>query len=696
MREEFSFEVGGRKISIETGRLARQADGAVLVRIGDTVVLATAVVSEKAREGIDFLPLVVNYQEKAYAAGKIPGGFFKREGRPGERETLISRLIDRPIRPLFPKGFRNEIQVIITTLSSDQENDPDIIGIIGASTALHLSKIPFAGPIGGVRIGRVDGSYVVNPTTAQIQAGDMNIVVAGTKDSILMVEAGARMVTEEIILGALSLAQEEIRKVVAIQETIRGKLGIAKLEFTPNVTDPALVDRVWNDYGTRLREAIVIRGKHVRAEALAAIRKDAGEAYAADEALLPRLNDIFVTLEKKEARRLIAQEGRRVDGRSLTDIRPITSEVGLLPRTHGSAVFTRGETQALAVTTLGTSDDEQMIDDLGFIKTKRFMLHYNFPPFSVGETQMLRSPGRREIGHGALAERAISAVLPDQTTFPYTIRVVSDVLESNGSSSMATVCGTALSLMDAGVPISAPVAGIAMGLVKEADSFFVLSDILGMEDHYGDMDFKVAGSRDGISALQMDIKIGGITMAVMETALRQARDGRLHILGKMAEALGRPRENISAYAPRILTMKIKSDKIREVIGPGGKTIRSIIEQTGVKIDVEDDGTINIASADEQAARKAMAIIEEIVQEPEVGRIYSGRVSKIMDFGAFVEIFPGTDGLVHISQLAPHRVEKVIDVLKEGDQVMVKVISIDRDGKIKLSRKEAMQEKGGAG
>ncbi len=696
MREEFSFEVGGRTISIETGRLARQADGAALVRIGDTVVLATAVVSEKAREGIDFLPLVVNYQEKAYAAGKIPGGFFKREGRPGERETLISRLIDRPIRPLFPKGFRNEIQVIITTLSSDQENDSDIIGIIGASTALHLSKIPFAGPIGGVRIGRVDGSYVVNPTTAQIQTGDMNIVVAGTKDSILMVEAGARMVTEETILGALSLAQEEIRKVVAIQETIRERLGIAKLEFTPSVTDQALVDRVWNDYGTRLRETIVIRGKHVRAEALAAIRKDAGEAYAADEALLPRLNDIFVTLEKKEARRLIAQEGRRVDGRSLTDIRPITCEVGVLPRTHGSAVFTRGETQALAVTTLGTSDDEQMIDDLGFVKTKRFMLHYNFPPFSVGETQMLRSPGRREIGHGALAERAISAVLPTQQAWPYTIRIVSDILESNGSSSMATVCGSALSLMDAGVPISAPVAGIAMGLVKEGDGFFVLSDILGMEDHYGDMDFKVAGSRDGISALQMDIKIPGITLAVMETALRQARDGRLHILGKMAEALGSPRANISAYAPRILTMKIKSDKIREVIGPGGKTIRSIIEQTGVKIDVEDDGTINIASADEQAARKAMAIIEEIVQEPEVGRIYSGRVSKIMDFGAFVEIFPGTDGLVHISQLAPHRVEKVIDVLKEGDQVMVKVISIDRDGKIKLSRKEAMQEKGGAG
>ncbi len=695
MREEFSFEVGGRTISIETGRLARQADGAVLVRIGDTVVLATAVVSDKAREGIDFLPLVVNYQEKAYAAGKIPGGFFKREGRPGERETLISRLIDRPIRPLFPKGFRNEIQVIITTLSSDQENDSDIIGIIGASTALHLSKIPFAGPIGGVRIGRVDGAYVVNPTTAQIQAGDMNIVVAGTKDSILMVEAGARMVSEEIILGALSLAQEEIRKVVAIQEIIREKLGIAKIEFTPNVTDPALVDRVWNDYGTRLREAIVIRGKHIRAEALAAIRKDATEAYAADEALLPRLNEIFVTLEKKEARRLIAQEGRRVDGRSLTDIRPITCEVGILPRTHGSAVFTRGETQALAVTTLGTSDDEQMIDDLGFVKTKRFMLHYNFPPFSVGETQMLRSPGRREIGHGALAERAISAVLPTQQVWPYTIRIVSDILESNGSSSMATVCGSALSLMDAGVPISAPVAGIAMGLVKEGDGFFVLSDILGMEDHYGDMDFKVAGSRDGISALQMDIKIAGITLAVMETALHQARDGRLHILGKMAEALGAPRANISAYAPRILTMKIKSDKIREVIGPGGKTIRSIIEQTGVKIDVEDDGTINIASADEQAARKAMAIIEEIVQEPEVGRIYSGRVSKIMDFGAFVEIFPGTDGLVHISQLAPHRVEKVIDVLKEGDQVMVKVISIDRDGKIKLSRKEAMQEKGGA-
>jgi polyribonucleotide nucleotidyltransferase len=693
MPNTFTFEIGGRDVTIETGKMARQASGSVTVRMADTVVLATAVAADKPREGVSFLPLVVNYQEKAYAAGKIPGGFFKREGRPGERETLTSRLIDRPIRPLFPEGWRFETQVIVQTLSADQENEPDILGIIGASCALHLSNVPFQGPIGGVRIGRVAGQFIVNPTITQMKEGDLNIVVAGTRDSILMVEAGAKVVSEEVILEALRLAQIEIRKIVDMIETIRRECGKPKTVFVPDVLDEALVSRVAADFGARLAEAIVIQGKGTRKEALTALQVEAAARYAEDEVLVKKLGSIFELLEEREARRLILDERKRVDGRGLTDIRPITCDVGLLPRTHGSGLFTRGETQALVISTLGTGDDEQMIDDLGTETRKRFMLHYNFPPFSVGETGMLRSPGRREIGHGALAERAVSAALPAIENFPYTIRIVSDILESNGSSSMATVCGATLSLMDAGVPITAPIAGIAMGLVKEGEKFGVLSDILGLEDHYGDMDFKVAGSAEGITALQMDIKIGGITVEIMEIALRQAKEGRLYILGKMIETLARPRETISVYAPRILTIKIKVDKIRDVIGPGGKVIRSIIEQTGVKIDVQDDGTINIASADEEAARKAMAIIEEIVQEVEVGRIYQGKVKKIMDFGAFVEIIPGTEGLVHISQLAEHRVEKVTDVVTEGDEFPVKVLSIDRDGKIKLSRKEALREQG---
>lgn len=693
MSKQFKFEISGREISIETGRLARLADGAVLIRMADTVVLATAVAGKKPREGVNFLPLVVNYQEKAYAAGKIPGGFFKREGRPGEREILSSRLIDRPLRPLFPDGFRHETQIIVNVLSADQENDPDILGIIGASCALHISQIPFNGPIGAVRVGRVDGRLIINPTNTQITEGDLNIVVVGTKDSILMVEAGAGIVGEEVIISALKAAQEEIRKIVIIQEEMREAIGRPKMDFIPDIPGEDLIDRVKSDFGPAIKEAIVVQGKEERSNALSKIEDKAVEKYAEDEELTARLSEIFSILEKKYARKLILEENKRVDGRELKEIRPITCEVGSLPRTHGSAIFTRGETQALAITTLGTSDDEQMLDDLGTATSKSFMLHYNFPPFSVGEAGFLRGPGRREIGHGALAERALRISIPDKEQFPYTVRIVSEILESNGSSSMATICASSLSLMDAGVPIHNPIAGIAMGLIKEGDKVVILSDILGLEDHYGDMDFKVAGCRDGITALQMDIKIGGITPVVMEEALMQAREGRLFILDKMLGTLSAPRESISVYAPRILTMKIKSEKIREVIGPGGKTIRSIIEQTGVKIDVEDDGTVSIASADEEAALRAKTIIEEIIQEAEVGRIYNGKVKKVVDFGAFVEIFPGTEGLVHISQLADYRVAKVQDEINEGDEVLVKVISIDREGKIKLSRKEALRDRG---
>jgi polyribonucleotide nucleotidyltransferase len=661
--------------------------------MGDTVALVTAVTTDTPKEGANFLPLVVNQLERAFAAGKIPGGFFKREGRPTERETLISRLIDRSIRPLFPDGYRHDTQIIISVFSADQENDPDILGMLGASCALHISRIPFEGPIGAVRIGYIDGQCVVNPTALQQQESVLNIIAAGTKDSINMVEAGAREVSEEVILEALTLAQEEIRKMVAVQEEMRAALGKEKLAFIPDVPDSDLKARAEKDFSARIAQAITVQGKETRQKALDQIKEEAVSQYSdLDEEALAGLSEILKDIEKKEARRIIAQEGRRVDGRALDEIRPISGEVGFLPRAHGSGLFTRGETQALVVTTLGTAEDEQRVDDLGINTSKSFMLHYNFPPFSTGEASFLRGPSRREIGHGALAERALQPSIPAEESFPYTIRVVSDILESNGSSSMATVCGTTLSLMDAGVPISTPIAGIAMGLVKEGDGCYVLSDILGLEDHYGDMDFKVAGSRQGITALQMDIKIAGITPDILKTALYQARDGRLFILDKMLETIAEPRESISVYAPRIITMRINVEKIRDVIGPGGKTIRSIIDQTGVKINVEDDGTVSIASADEEAAAQALAIIEEIVQEAEVGKVYLGKVKKVVDFGAFVEIFPGTEGLVHISQLANYRVQNVTDEINEGDEVMVKVIAIDREGKIKLSRKEALAEK----
>jgi polyribonucleotide nucleotidyltransferase len=685
------LDVGGRSLSIETGRLAKQADGAVLVTYGETALLVTAVASAQPREGVDFLPLTVNYQEKAFAAGKIPGGFFRREGRPGEREVLVCRLIDRPLRPLFPKGVRNDIQIIANVYSADMENEPDIFGIVGASAALTISRIPFDGPVGAVRIGRVDDQLLVNPTIEQMDAGSLNMVVAGTADAITMVEAGALEVSEEVIVDALVMAQQEISRIAEFQNELRAKAGVEKFVVEPAEVDEDLRGRVESQYLDSLREAMQIKAKNPRSAALRELKQKASEELSTEEQDVSKEVGGFIeALEKQTARKMIA-EGKRVDGRALTDIRPISCEVGILPRTHSSALFTRGQTQALVITTLGTSQDEQIVDDLSLVTRRSFMLHYNFPPFSTGETRFMLSPGRREIGHGALAHRAIAPMLPDKEKFPYTIRIVSDVLESNGSSSMATVCGGTLSLMDAGVPIKAPVAGIAMGLVREGDEFYIVSDILGMEDHYGDMDFKVAGTREGITALQMDLKVQGLTREVMARALDQAKAGRLHILDKMAEAIAEPRDDISVFAPRIQTMKIKVDKIRDVIGPGGKVIRSIVERTGAKIEVSDDGTVLIASVDGESARMAMEIIGELTQEPEVGRIYKGTVKKVLDFGAFVEIFAGTEGLVHISQLAEYRVKDIYEEVKEGDEMVVKCIDIDRDGKIKLSRKEAMRE-----
>jgi len=692
--KKVSIDFHGRRLSLEVGRLARQAGGAALVQYGDTVVLVTATAAREAREAQDFFPLTVDYVEKTFAAGKIPGGFFKREGRPSEKEVLTSRLCDRPLRPLFPDGFRCETQVIATVLSYDKENDADMLALIGASTALEVSDIPFGGPIAGVRMGRIDGALVVNPTASQQAASDLSLIVAGARDAIVMVEGGARTLSEDEVLDAIYTAHRELQPVLDLQGELRQAVGKPKRQVVVPAPDPALVARVREVAAPRLKAALAVSGKqerheaihHVRSEVLAAL---AGEFPEREREIKSRYEDLHYEM----VRAMIVDTRRRIDGRGLTDIRPITSEVQVLPRTHGSAVFTRGETQALVVATLGTSSDEQKIDALIGETYKKFMLHYNFPPFSVGEVKFLRSPGRREIGHGALAERAVAAVLPDETEFPYTIRVVSEILESNGSSSMATVCGSSLALMDAGVPLKAPVAGIAMGLIREGDEVRVLSDILGDEDHLGDMDFKVAGTADGVTAVQMDIKIGGVTREIMRDALYQARAGRLHILERMREGIAAPRSEVSLYAPRITTLKIKVDRIRDVIGPGGKVIRGIIEETGVKIDVEDDGTIYIASADGAAMSKAIEWVQRLTAEAEVGKTYRGVVKKIMDFGAFVEILPGTDGLVHISQLAPQRVQNVRDVLNEGDEVMVKVLEIDKSGKIRLSRKEALKEVG---
>ncbi|MBI2455796.1 MAG: polyribonucleotide nucleotidyltransferase [candidate division NC10 bacterium] len=689
-RTEITLE--GRTLSIEAGRVARAADGAAWVRYGDTVVLVTAVASKQPREGIDFFPLTVDYQERAYAAGKIPGGFFKREGRPHEKETLTSRLIDRPIRPLFPAGYHQDVQIIATVLSADQENDPDVLAVVGASAALTTSPIPFLGPIGCVRVGRVDGRFVANPTYAELEQSDLDLVLAGTEAAVVMVEGGAREVPEEPLLDALLFGQRALQAINQMQRDLARQMGVQRPAFVTPPVDAALQGRIEALCRPRIRELAFVPEKEEQKARRKVLLDEALAAVAAEpEGTTLQVKEIFEELEKQEMRRLILEEGRRADGRSVTQVRPITCEVGVLPRTHGSALFTRGQTQALVTTTLGTSEDEQRLDDIEGETFKRFMLHYNFPPFSVGEVKFMRGASRRDIGHGALAERAIQPVLPGKEEFPYTVRIVSDILESNGSSSMATVCGASLSLMDAGVPVRAAVAGVAMGLVKEGDRTVVLTDIQGLEDHLGDMDFKVAGTRTGVTSIQMDIKIQGITDATLRQALTQARQARLQVLDSMDRALAKPRQALSPYAPRIISFKIPVDKIREVIGPGGKIIRGIVEQTGVKIDIEDDGTVAIASVDEAAAQKAMEIIGRIVEVPEVGKVYLGKVVKITDFGAFVEILPGTDGLLHISQISQERIKRVEDVLKEGEEVMVKVIEVDRAGKIRLSRRELLRE-----
>jgi polyribonucleotide nucleotidyltransferase len=687
-------EIGGKRLILETGLMAKQAGGAVVAKYGDTVVLSTAVASKVERENVDFLPLTVDYQEKAYAAGRIPGGFFKREGRQTEKEILSSRLIDRPIRPLFPDGYYFDTQIIASVLSIGDESSMDLMGMIASSAALSISDIPFRGPIGAVRVGLIDDTFVINPGQKELESTRLNLVVAGTADAIMMVEGGASELSEDQMLEALNTAHREIKKIVALQNELAAKVGKPKRSVKVVEIDKELAAQVAALAMDRLLTAIVIPNKMERQKTLDVLLDEIKQKLKKedDPTWGRQISTIFLNLEKDEVRKIILEKNIRADGRRPDEIRPISCSVGLLPRTHGSALFTRGETQALAVATLGTSEDEQRIDSLEGEYFKTFMLHYNFPPFSVGETKPLRGPGRREVGHGALAERALKAMVPTKLEFPYTIRLVSDILESNGSSSMATVCGGTLALMDAGVPIKAPVAGIAMGLIKEGEKVIVLSDILGLEDHLGDMDFKVTGTSKGITALQMDMKIEGITIEVMRKALQQAKDGRMHILGKMLETLAAPRKTLNPYAPRIITMQINPDKIKDVIGSGGKVIRSIVEQTGAKIDIEDSGVINIASSDEAAANKAKEIIRGIVQDAEVGKIYTGKVRKIMDFGAFVEIFPGTDGLLHISQISDQRIEKVTDELKEGDEVLVKVLEIDRQGKIRLSRKEAMREK----
>ena len=684
---------GGRKLVLETGRIARQADGAVLASYGETAVLCTVVGQRTAREGQDFFPLTVNYEEKASAAGKIPGGFFKREGRPSEKETLVSRLIDRPLRPLFVKSFRNETQVICTVLSHDLINDSDIVAMIGASAALTISGLPFMGPIGGCRVGFADGGYVLNPTYEQRAASDLDLVMAGTQEGVLMVESEASELSEDQMLGAVTFGHEAIKPVIDTIISLAEACAKEPWELPVEEVDTALVERIRSSAEAPLRTAYAIAGKTERQEKVSAAKAETAAQFREDDAAARILGGTLSGLEKEIVRGQILDSGVRIDGRTTSDVRAIECEVGVLPRSHGSALFTRGETQALATATLGTGQDEQIMDMLEGEYRERFMLHYNFPPYSVGEARFLRGPGRREIGHGKLAWRAVHPLLPEAEAFPYTIRVVSEITESNGSSSMATVCGASLSLMDAGVPLARPVAGIAMGLIKDEDRFAVLSDILGDEDHLGDMDFKVAGTEQGITSLQMDIKITSITEEIMRTALAQARDGRLHILGEMAKALGHARDSVSDNAPRITTFSISKDRIREVIGPGGKVIREICETTGTKIDIEDDGTIKVAAVEGEAATAAINMIRDIVAEPEVGVIYDGKVVKIVDFGAFVNFIGKRDGLVHISEIAPRRIKSVSDVLSEGDNVKVKVLGIDDRGKVKLSMRAVNQESG---
>ena len=686
MKKFCKVDVADSNVSFESGKIAKQANGAVMVRQGDTVVLVTAVSARKGREGIDFFPLTVDFQEKTYAAGKIPGGFFKREGRLSDRETLTSRLIDRPLRPLFPKGFTCETQIIATVMSADNIHDPAILALTGASAALMISEIPFAGPVAAVRVARVNGELVVNPTFAEIDESDLDVIMACSREAVVMVEGGAQEVDEQVMLEALALGHKSAQPFLDAQLEMVKEIGVEKRVVVAPVINEDLKALVDEHFADRFAEGIKVNDKLERQDYFSLLKGEIRERLADSEIPADDLGEVFEDQLGGAIRRQISTEKVRIGGRKVDEVRDIDCEVSLLPRVHGSALFTRGETQAIVTATLGTSVDEQRIDSLRGNSFNSFMLHYNFPPYSVGEARFLRGPGRREIGHGTLARRALQAILPEADKFPYTIRIVSDITESNGSSSMASVCGGSLALMDAGVPIKAPVAGIAMGLVQEGDEFIILSDILGDEDHVGDMDFKIAGTKDGITAIQMDIKIDGISPEIMAQALAQAKAGRLHILGKMAEALTEPRAELSDYAPRIMTIKIDPDKIRDVIGPGGKNIRAITEKSGAKIDIDDSGEIKIASVDGQASEIAIALIRDLTQEAEVGKVYLGTVQRIMDFGAFVQIFPGTDGLLHVSQIAEERVRDVRDYMKEGDEVMVKVIEVDRQGKIRLSRK----------
>ncbi|MGA9476300.1 MAG: polyribonucleotide nucleotidyltransferase [Desulfobacterales bacterium] len=691
MEISLEAQLGPKTLTIETGKVAKQASGAVLVRYGETTVLVTVVATPEERQ-TDFLPLTVEYQEKIYAAGRIPGNYFRREiGRPSEKETLTARLIDRPIRPLFPKGYRYETQVIAMVLSMDQENEPDTLAMIGASAALEISEIPFAGPIACVRVGRIDGRLMVNPTIGELERSDINIIVAGSKTGIVMVEGGGSNISEGDLLDAIFFAHREMQPIIALQEKLKNDAGVPKRPFLPLEKDPALVARIESELRGQIEAAVVIPEKTKRSKALREVKDNyvalLGEAYADRRG---EIYEIIGDMKKSVCRDLVLKANRRIDGRKFDEIRPITCEVGFLPRPHGSALFTRGETQVLGVLTLGSGQDEQRVETLSGEEFRPFMLHYNFPPFSVGEARRLGGPSRRDIGHGGLSTRALEKVLPNKEDFDYTIRIVSEVLESNGSSSMGTVCAGTLAMMDGGVPIKAPVAGIAMGLVKGEDKVAVLSDILGDEDHTGDMDFKVAGTKDGITAVQMDIKIRELSRDIMQKALEQARIGRLHILGKMLETIREARKETSPYAPKVLTIKINPDKIREIIGPGGKTVRAIQSETNTRVEIDDSGIVKIAAFSSEEGEKARKMVEAITMDPEIGAIYEGTVVKITDFGAFVQISPGTDGLVHISQLANHRVTNVSDVVKEGQKLKVKVLEISRDGKIRLSHK-AVQE-----
>ena len=692
MTHTVEIEINGLRMAIETGKVAKQADGAVVVRYGGSMVLATCVAAKGAKESQDFFPLTVEYRERAYAGGRIPGGYFKREGAPVKKETLTSRLIDRPIRPLFPDGFRNEVQVICLVISGDQENDPDMLAVNGASAALCLSGIPFDGPIGAVRVGLVDGKLVANPTTAQQKVSSLELVIAGTEEAVLMVEAGANEVPEEAMLEAIAFGHAECKRLARAQRDLAQRAAKPRWTFDASAgRDAELAARVKSLAAPKLATALATHEKQARAETVHRVFEEVVQSLGVDETKKGAVREVFEAVEKAEVRRLIVERGIRVDGRKVNEIRPVSIDMAYLPRAHGSSVFTRGETQALVAATLGTKSDEQKIEALEGEHYRHFMLHYNFPSFSVGEVRRYGGPSRRDIGHGALAERAVEAVLPPKEEFPYTIRIVSDILESNGSSSMASVCGASLALMDAGVPLRAHVAGVAMGLVKEGDKVGILTDINGAEDHYGDMDFKVAGTEKGVTALQMDIKIAGVSIDIMRSALQQARDARLVVLAKMREAIEKPRPELSPYAPRFVTIKIRPEKIREIIGPGGKIIRGIQEQTGTKIDVEDDGRVTVFSPDNASVQKALGIIQDICREVELDRIYLGKVKKIVEFGAFVEVIPNTEGLLHISQIAESRIRTVQDVLTEGDEVLVKVIEIDGNGKMRLSRKMALRD-----